>query len=393
MDEDAERLLQGEAWRDWCDRLKAVGDRILTEDFPADPRSRTEGYRALLRRLRQATRLEIEAGDPLFPDFVLGQEPHSQWGAPNPDHTTVRAVIDPQQTYKVWADVDGMLQARFRQHDGDAPLGRSGVYHARDLDSFEVDDEGFLELILSPHEHEGNWIPIHPDARFFTIQIVLSDWENHTSPTFHIERADAEGEPPPPASASDLARGLDRAMEWVERSSEHWNRHARARFESASPNLATPAVPEPGGSEAFVSGHCAWTLAEDEALLLVCEVPIALYWGFGIQTLTWFESGDFARRQTSLSGDQIHLDEDGLARIVVSACDPGVPNWIDSEGRPSGLLAYHWAWAETNPTPEARTIPLDDLFDWLPDDHPQVAEDERRSHLSLRREAFRNRAG
>lgn len=393
MGNDSERLLSGEAWREWCERLKAAGDRILESDFPGDERTRTEGYRALTRLLGYATRIELEAADPAFPDFVRYGEPHSQWGGPNPDNSYLRAVIDPKQSYRIWADVEGLFQAIFCQHEGDVQLEQYGVYHERHLDSFEIDDDGFLELILSPDEHEKNWIPSHPEARFFTIRLYVSDWENHTAPTFHIERIGAEGDAPVAQSAGDLARGLDRAISWVERASTYWNRATRKALETATPNIAEPVRTEPGGADNIAYGRCLWNLAEDEALIVTTEVPIAQYWGFTIHTMTWFESGDFARRQTSLSGDQIHLDEDGLARLVLSARDPGVPNWIDTEGRQQGLLAYRWAWAETMPTPEAERVKLDDVFDRLPDGHPLISEEERRDQLSLRREALWNRLG
>jgi hypothetical protein len=393
MGKDSERLLTGEAWREWCERLKAAGDRILESDFPDDERTRTEGFRALTRLLGYATRIELEAADPAFPDFVRYGEPHSQWGGPNPDNSYLRAVIDPRQSYRIWADVEGLFQAIFCQHEGDVQLEQYGVYHERHLDSFEIDDDGFLELILSPDEHEKNWIPSHPDARFFSIRLYVSDWENHTAPTFHIERIGAEGIAPAAQSAGDVARGLERAISWVERSSTHWNRDTREALETATPNIAEPVRTEPGGADNIAYGRCLWNLDEDEALILTTEVPIAQYWGFTIHTMTWFESGDFARRQTSLSGDQIHLDGDGLARLVLSARDPGVPNWIDTEGRQNGLLTYRWAWAETMPTPEAQRVKLDEVFDRLPDNHPMISEEERRDRLSLRREALWNRFG
>ena len=393
MDKDAERLLTGEAWREWCERLKAAGDRILESDFPSDERTRTEGYRALTRLLGYATRVELEAADPAFPDFVRYGEPHSQWGGPNPDNVTLRAVIDPKQTYRIWADVDGLFQAIFCQHEGDLQLEEYGVYHERHLDSFEVDDDGFLELVLSPDEQERNWIPSHPDARFFTIRLYVSNWETHTAPTFHIERIGAEGESPVPQSAGALARGLDRTIRWVEQTSTYWNRTTRAAVENATPNVPEALCAEPGGADNIAYGRCLWNLAEDEALIVTTEVPTAQYWGFTIHTLTWFESGDFARRQTSLSGDQIHLDEDGLARLVLSARDIGVPNWLDTEGRSEGLLGYRSAWAETMPTPIAQRVKVDQVFDRLPDDHPMITEEERRDRLSLRREALWNRFG
>lgn len=392
-DQDADRLVSGKAWRDFCDRLKATGDRILEADFPKDERSRAEGYRALLRLLSYSSHLEVEAGDPLFPDFVRYEEPHTQWGGPNPDNVYLRAIIDPSQTYKIWADVDGMFQAIFCQHEGDMQLEQNGVYHEKDLGDFEIDDDGFLELILSPDEHEGNWIPTHPDARLLTIRIYLSDWENHTAPTFHIERVGAEGVAPPPLEAGQLARGLDRTIDWIEKTSVYWRGYFQKCSDAATPNVPGEARPKPGGADNIVYGSCFWDLADEEALILTCEVPIAEYWNFTIHTKTWFESGDFPRRQTSLSGDQITLDEDGLVRFIVSKEDPGVPNWIDTEGRANGLVSYRYVWAETMPTPTSRVVPIDEVFEHLPDDHPHVSEEERRHTLSVRREALWNRYG
>jgi hypothetical protein len=390
---ESDRLESGEAWRQWCDRLKAVGDRILESDFPSDERTRAEGYRALTRLIASALRSEVEGANSDFPEFIRDQGPRSPWGGANPDVVTLRAPIDPKQTYKIWADVDGMFQATFCQHEGSVALDRSHLYYERHLESFVIDEDGFLELILSPDEHDGNWMPAHADARFFTIRIIVSDWESHTAPTFHIERVGAEGEAPPPPSAAHVASGLDRSAEWIEKSSTYWPRYAREISERLPVNIASELTIDPGDPSDLATGRCFWDLAEDEALLITCEVPIAQYWGFAIQTMSWFESGDFARRQTSLSGDQIHLDEDGLARLVLSAQDPGVPNWIDTEGRSQGLLAYRFGWAETLPIPEIRLVETSGVYNLLPDDHPVLTEDERRDRLSLRREALWNRFG
>ena len=39
-----------------------------------------------------------------------------------------------------------------------------------------------------------------------------------------------------------------------------------------------------------------------------------------------------ANRQSSLNGHQAVLDPDGVFRAVISARDPGVPNWLDTGG-------------------------------------------------------------
>jgi hypothetical protein len=393
MTDEAHRLLSGETWRLFCDRLKAAGDRLLESDFPSDEQSRAEGFRSLTRLMASATEFAFETANPAFPDFIRDQGPRSQWGGANPDFVTLRSAIDPAQSYKIWADIDGLFQASFSQHQGSVAEGQTRTYYERHLESFEVDEDGFLELILSPDEHDGNWIPSHADARFFTIRIVVSDWEVHTAPTFHIERIGAEGQAPPPPTAAEIARGLEGAITWIEKSSIHWPRFARAAAEHQPANVASPLVIQPGDPNDMATGRCCWDLTADEALVLICEVPLAQYWGFSIQTTPWLDAGDYPRRQTSLSGDQIHLDEDGLARLVLCTEDPGVPNWIDTEGRARGILAYRFGWAETLPIPDVRLVGLDEVRRFLPEDHPVVTGQERRDQLSLRREALWNRFG
>ena len=155
---DAAKLMSGEAWRGFCDRLKAVGDTILGDDFPGEPVDRAEGYRFLTRLVVYAAQMELEAGDPLHPDFVRYETPHNQWGGPNPDNIYLRANVDPDETYRVWADVSGMRQAIFSLNEGDMQLGEMGVYSECTLDDLEVGEDGLLELWISPDEQKKNWV-------------------------------------------------------------------------------------------------------------------------------------------------------------------------------------------------------------------------------------------
>ena len=388
---DAAKLMSGEAWRGFCDRLKAVGDAILGDDFPGEPADRAEGYRFLTRLVVYAAQMELEAGDPLHPDFVRYETPHNQWGGPNPDNIYLRANVDPGETYRVWADVSGMRQAIFSLNEGDLQLGEMGVYSECTLDDLEVGENGLLELWISPDEQKKNWLQSDPKGRLLTIRVYQSDWERDTNPVFHIERVGYEGVPPQRPDPAAVARGLDRAARWVEASATFWNQYTRAGWERSTPNQPAKARSTPGGADNILYGSCFWQLSGDETLLLECEAPEALYWSFTIHTLGWLESGAFADRQTSLSGDQVHRDGDGHVRLVLAHEDPGTPNWIDTEGRERGLLVYRWVWSSTNPVPEARVVKRADLRAALPDDHPVVDAAARRERLARRREAAWNR--
>lgn len=392
---DEERLLTGEAWRSFCQKLQASGETILGEGFPDAPRDRAEGFRWLLRLVVHAAQLEVEAGDPLFPTFIRYETPHNQWGGPNPDNVYLRANVDPSLAYRVWGDVRGVRQAIFSLNEGEMHLGEFGVYGERSLDQLEVGDDGRLEIHLSPEappdtaspDRPVNWIPTDPRGRLLTIRIFQSDWERDAAPPFHIERIGAEGVPSPPLEPGALARALDRAATWVERSASFWNGYTREGWRRAEPNVANPARPAPGGANDILYGSCFWELPGDEALVVECDEPRADYWGFSIHTLGWLESGDFAGRQTSLNGHQAHVDRDGRVRVVLAHRDPGVPNWIDTEERPRGLLVYRWVWARENPVPTARRVACSEVRAHLPEDHPTVDPASRRRALSRRREA------
>ena len=87
-----------------------------------------------------------------------------------------------------------------------------------------------------------------------------------------------------------------------------------------------------------------------------------------------------------MNGSQIQVDDDGKFRLVVSPTDPGVPNWLDSDGHHQGLVQYRWIWYESEPEPVCRVVPLEKLRDELPAATPVVTKEERRRAIQRRRE-------
>ena len=60
----------------------------------------------------------------------------------------------------------------------------------------------------------------------------------------------------------------------------------------------------------------------------------------GLQTLNYEE------RSISRNRAQTALKEDGSFEMVVAHKDPGRPNWLDTEGRPYGILFWRFQLAE-----------------------------------------------
>ncbi len=354
------------AWRSFCERLAEVGERFAGEPFPVAETERAECTRHLARQVVMALQSELEHGDAADPTFHRYEEPWVQWGGPNPDNVYTRAAIDPAATYRVSGNVSGVRSALFSLVDGDMHLGQFGVFSECSLSDLEVAADGSLEIWISPDRHAGNWIESAPEARMLLVRQYVCDWEHDRAATLGIERVDTRGVAPARLRAPDLVAALDRAATWVERSIEFWNTYVeRARETLPRNGVGPPATPR-GGAPTIAYGAGWWQLEPGEGLLVTTDAPDADYWGWTVHHRFRLDSGDFANRQTSLNLVQAAVDDDGRVRLVVAAEDPGVPNWIDTEGRPEGMLVYRSIGTRSRPVPEASVVALSKLRDHLP---------------------------
>jgi hypothetical protein len=69
---------------------------------------------------------------------------------------------------------------------------------------------------------------------------------------------------------------------------------------------------------------------------------------------------DYAHRRVSLNRAQTVPEADGRFRVVLAHRDPGVANWIDTEGRAFGLVFWRFLLpAGPIETPQAEVVPFD----------------------------------
>jgi hypothetical protein len=370
------------AWHLFCDRLATLVDQLGDTDPPGSVRN-------LARQVGLALEEQFEHADPRHPSFQRFEEPWSQWGAPNPDNLYLRTAIDPQATYRIWADVTGVREVLFSIVEGDMPFGENGVFAERRLSELTIDGNGSFELIVAPDEHPSNWLPTDPRARIIQIRQYQYDWDHDPIAAFRIERTDLRGVPAPPPQTPDVVAALDRVATWLERSLPYWATHGDDVYRSLGsvPNEVVFHKAPPGGAHNIRYGNVRLALAPSEALLLTTDVPDADYWTWVAHGDLWWDSGDFASRQTSLNHTQAHRDTDGLIRIVASNIDPGAPNWIDTSCAPGIHLGYRLIGARSEPQFATEVLAIKDLRAKLPDDHPVIDEATRRDQLARRRAA------
>jgi hypothetical protein len=135
----------------------------------------------------------------------------------------------------------------------------------------------------------------------------------------------------------------------------------------------------------------AYELRPDEALIIESKIPAKCGYSSLILTNDIYETTDWYDNLSSLNGSQIHVDTDGMLRIVVSPKDPGVPNWLDTAGYPSGAVQGRWTDCDSQPVPTVRKVALADVRKLLPQDTPIVTSSEREKQIRDRRALLQQR--
>lgn len=380
-------LLDGSAWRRFAERLGALADRIQATHTPDYPIDRADGYRYLCMLVRNAFDVAIEDIDPDRPVFNwLTRRNKIGWDCPDALYASV--AIRDDASYRI-TGTRGSVRFLGLQ----LMAGIRGLHNTH-ADEWILAPDGSFDIIVSPRQHEDNWVPLHPGADTIWMRQFFYDWEHEHPASLWIERID-DG---PRAERIGLldpgffARRLDAVATNVEANVDLWLLTAialRERFCNAFPQQAFGGT-QMGAQKHQHAGTCYFRLADDEALLITVRPPAAKYWSFGACNF-WLESLDYANHQSSLNGHQAHIDPDGIFRAVVTNRDPGIPNWLDTVGHREGSLIYRWNLADETPYPETRVIRLADLADHLPSTTPRISADERSREIERRRQGVRRR--
>ena len=91
-------MIDGQAWRELCERLARLGEEVLGPAYPGAERDRVDGFRHLANQI--SAWLGWAIGYPVEqPAFLRQNDLVVRWGGPNVDQTSRRARIDPAGRY------------------------------------------------------------------------------------------------------------------------------------------------------------------------------------------------------------------------------------------------------------------------------------------------------
>jgi Protein of unknown function (DUF1214) len=373
-------------WHEFVTRLDELGRTVTAPPFPADPASDLEGLRHLA--LQAVCWMEWSLGhqDPRAPMFQRQNDLVLQWGGPNADNVYRHARVHPSLTYRIVGRMhscDDFILAIRRNFMHMPDNGTIAELSAHELGLGPGDD---FEILLGGEGDEPHRVPLPEGALSVSIREYYFDWQPREPATFTIECLDADGAAAPFTSA-DFAFGLDEAAMHLHRSLTYWNQYMVDARAAQTDNVFAGAYDVQRGLAAAKYAFCFFDLAPDEALVVESDVPDSRYWSFHLYSLAWWEALEYATRVTTRNHTQTRISDDGHIRVVVAHEDPGVANWLDTEGRREALLTLRWFWPLGGPpSPVARVVKLADVPAALPADEPAVTPEQRRDELRARRD-------
>lgn len=372
-----------DAWAEACDRLAGIGRRLGEDDFPQDEADRADGIAHVVEQALCWMGWSVFHADPRRPRFQRQNDLITQWGGPNADNVYRHARVEAGRRYRIRGRMHSCEEFILAVRAGFMHLPTWGTLFeitATELGIAEGEDFEFLV-------GDGTAVPLPPGALSVSIREYYWDWREAEPATFTIECLDDDADAPAarrdaPSTAAQLSEGV----EGVVHSLEYWNTYMREQADEGTTNAFNPAFALAKGLDAARYSFCFWDLGPDEALVTEVEVPPAHYWSLQLYEIPWFELVDVTDHVVSLNHTQARVDGDGVIRLVVSHRDPGVPNWLDTAGRRTGLFTFRAFWTTGDvATPRARVVPVDEAAAALPAGTPSVTPTERAAAMADRR--------
>jgi hypothetical protein len=357
--------------------LREVGERFAGDEWGlTDPTDVAEGLRVVLHHLGTGieTQFEDDAAHPTFRAIV------SPWRKALGDNADARyhdAKVHPSGTYRARGRTGGAVYVSFTveagAEDGAFPSGTVGVLNDS---GFDVDEDGAFEIVVGGPPRGRGWLPLDPQASRITVRHY---WEEAGSPQTPpmadlgltielVDGADAVPTAPPAPTDASVAAAIARMGTYVRsRTLEAMGKPGEGEapaFVSRQPHVFPPPVPP--GDHALAAADAAYSMAPyllgpDDALVMrvrwpECRCANVSLWNRQLQTF------DYLRHPVSLNRAQAVAGDDGTVTMVIAHRDPGVPNWLSTEGRPFGLVFWRFMLPDGPiETPRAEVVDISDL--------------------------------
>ncbi|OBF06540.1 hypothetical protein A5730_14585 [Mycobacterium sp. ACS4054] len=385
------------AWAEFCARLRQAGEQVFKQANPPSGAHRVDAYRFLTQNLGQAFDLALETRDTRYPALHTFCGPTRKLGGDCADFTYQQAWIDGQSTYRL-TGTRGTARFFNVTVQGSRRPG-PGVLHEPFGDTPEanllghqlrIDDTGEFELYIGGPERGPNWLPTTDGSRKLFIRQGFDRWDELPA-QLRIERIDMDS-PKPLPSAEQMVEAMRWAGDFVTGLMADWPEFpfTYGGVDAERPN-AFPRVDatDADNKRGRAAANMYWELADDEALIVEFDAHAGLWMltNMGV----FFNSMDYLYRPVSYTPSRTTTDADGRVRLVMAHRDPGVHNWLDTQGFRCGNLTYRHMLEGEPAVLNTRVVKYDDVLTALPADTALVSSAERAAAMWERFHGIRRR--
>jgi hypothetical protein len=393
---DANSLIP--AWNRMLDGLRDLAPKMLEklpEHLRDDPQIQQEAGRLLLGALAARGIGAVAPGGD-HPMFLPALNMVLNVYQPNADTVYRQTQITAGGSYRLRGRKGSLSIAKIGMYGPQAAGGSIQALGYHDLNELPGGPDAPFDVILSPKRpegYEGDWWELHPNASMLNLRQVAYDWATERDPLLSIERIDIPAARSRPA-ASDIAQRLDRLVPATAHTAMLLLDHVEQLRSEGYVNSKFKEWDVVGGFGGLFGQfyyETVYDLKDDEALVIETDYPDQVAYASLLLTNEVFETTDWYNNHSSLNGAQWHRNSDGKLRVVVSAKDPGVHNWLDTAGYPSGVIQGRWTDTSSTPMPTARTVPVAQVMEHLPADMRTVTPQERDQIIRDRRAQLQQR--
>ncbi len=327
------------------------------------PEDRAAGRYLVANALQHGFQCWFEA-DPKRPLFHRWLSTTKKLLGDNPDAVYYGAIADPEGSFRIRGNVHGACYTSFSVEAG-AQEGHisKGVVSTLNDTEWDIAADGSYEIIASPEPQPRNWLRLEPGAGSITTRHYW-EWERSVAadPTFHvplwIEPVEDPG-PAPPMDDAAIAAGIQRVINFVRGITidfpnlqpevmPSWVSSVVNHFDNSAYDESNSEIGYAAVDNAYLQTR--YELEPDQALVMRgrfprCRFANVVLWNHRLQT------PPYRYRRVSLNRRQTVCESDGSFRMVIAHRDPGVPNWIDAAGLPTGMIFWRFLLPEEEVPP------------------------------------------
>lgn len=316
--------------------------------------------------------------------------PGSRWGIDNPDSVYRVIPISGDERYEIHGRVgeNRMTENYFTLWD--ANMGTVAVLNGRTM---HVEDDGSFTITVDSDPANGrpNHVQSTAEAHEFYIRDVLLHWDRDDPNHLSVQRLGGE----PASRGRTLDEQADATANMMAYFANFTGKlsHGIYKMPPNHFNLAWSAD-KVGAmrNQVYVMGR--FDLKPGEAFVVDVGDGGAEYFTVPLSNI-WGTTLNLVDRTGSLNKAQSRRNEDGTYTYVISPTDPGVANWIDSDGLSEGILTLRMAeFGPEGPKEDlgarGRVVRLEDLDKEVPS-LPRISAEERTAESAARRTAYLRR--